>query len=106
MRGDKTSIEIISITNMHQRKRTRSRAVDEHRVDEWTYVVIGGGIAGISCIQELSASSDDPILLISSSHILKEVKLNPAMSIFARINEVIEYLKYSGCGSDGSNKIC
>jgi heterodisulfide reductase subunit A-like polyferredoxin len=75
----------------YQRKRSRQVSQNELQeidqvdgmVDVWSYVVIGGGIAGISCSQELSASTNDSILLISSSSILKEVSLSLPVPLLA-----------------------
>jgi hypothetical protein len=40
------------------------------------YVVIGGGIAGVCCAQELSRISDGHVVIISSSETLVEVRLS------------------------------
>lgn len=42
------------------------------RIDS-TYVVIGGGIAGISCVEALKLYTTEPVLLISESPIVKVV---------------------------------
>ena len=40
------------------------------------YVIIGGGIAAVSCLRELTSlvSIDDDIMLVTSSSTLKEVQ--------------------------------
>ena len=48
--------------------------VDQDPIVFHHYVVIGGGIAGVSCCQELARlNPDNNILLISSSAVLKVV---------------------------------
>ena len=57
-------------------KRLRSRKnVPIEPGDIARYVVIGGGIAGVSCAQELAKIHDTRILLISCGDIIKEVLL-------------------------------
>ena len=70
-------------------KRTR---VDNPITQKYKYIVVGGGIAGVSCAQELSLiHSKDRILLISVSEILKEAKT--IMKATKYVEEVAVYEK-------------
>lgn len=56
------------------RETTMSRRLKKSRTAE-NYVVIGGGIAGVGCAQELARlASDKNIILISASDTLVEVQ--------------------------------
>lgn len=47
--------------------------MSQNQYSEYTYVVVGGGIAGISCVEALKLYTTEPVLLISDSPIVKVV---------------------------------
>ena len=58
------------------RKLKKIEALSDQILNKYTYVVIGGGLAGVSCAQELSrlhSLDGQTIALISATEAIKEV---------------------------------
>lgn len=62
---------------------------------EYEFVVVGGGIAGISCAQELATITNQKILVISASDTIKEAV--STMTLTSHLSEVSVYERLSAC---------
>ena len=55
-------------------------------VHEATFVIVGGGIAGVSCVEQITyLCPDEPVILISASSVVKSVTNLSQISIILKI---------------------
>ena len=68
-------------------RKVRKRGIERSTTERDSYLVIGGGIAGVSCAKELARlNCESEVVLISASKMLKETKS------LMKVTEVLEDL--------------